>query len=221
MARSPSPPPHPSAFPAAAPQLPAAMFKGCQAWFSHSVQPGPRQLWGEPWGGCGAVWGCVGTRWGGGSTERGGGFAAECRKCVGVREGVSWAALTAWHEGAWCWAHLGQLGGGALRAGGAAGVCAVQGCSGLCDTRGFAFVLTLLFLPQWLAEGCSPAGRTPTISSAAMLLTPIPAGWLCPPLAPPPVPSTHLQGPVWGWPSPLLADGVLEGLCWFVGGKRQ
>ncbi|XP_046781250.1 telomere repeats-binding bouquet formation protein 2 isoform X3 [Gallus gallus] len=21
------------------------MFKGCQAWFSHSVQPGPRQLW--------------------------------------------------------------------------------------------------------------------------------------------------------------------------------
>ncbi|XP_052528329.1 telomere repeats-binding bouquet formation protein 2 [Tympanuchus pallidicinctus] len=23
------------------------MFKGCQAWFSHSVQPGPRQLWGR------------------------------------------------------------------------------------------------------------------------------------------------------------------------------
>lgn len=53
------------------------------------------------------------------------------------------------------------------------------GSVGTCRcTLGFPFVLTPLFLLQWLAEGCSPAGRTLIISSAAMPLTPIPAGWL-------------------------------------------
>ncbi|POI22966.1 hypothetical protein CIB84_013286 [Bambusicola thoracicus] len=81
------------------------MFKGCQAWFSHSVQPGPRQLWVWRRGVCGDVSVCRGT-------------------------------------------------------------------------LGFPFVLTPLFLLQWLAEGCSPAGRMLIISSAVMPLTPIPAAWV-------------------------------------------
>lgn len=109
--------------PRAAQAFPAAMFKGCQAWFSHSVQPGPRQLWGEPWrcrGVHGAVLGCVETRWGGGDVERGGVFTAERGGCVGMRWGACGSEPgctdTVGHEGVLCWAHTGtHWGGGCVK----------------------------------------------------------------------------------------------------------
>lgn len=102
---------------------------------------------------------------------------------------MSRGALTQWGTRVCCVGlTLGHIGvGDVLRDEDTTGLCpcAAARRRGVCGdvlvcrcTLGFPFVLTPLFLPQWLAEGCSPAGRTLIISSAAMPLTPIPAGWL-------------------------------------------